>query len=93
MSNARNEGVTDSDDGGSEDRTRRGVLAGALGIAAFGAAGGYFAGGAAAQSSPSGTVGTASNPYLRAYVDRVAFVYTSDPSSPADGTLWYNSSA
>lgn len=57
---------------------------------------GYAAGEAEADSAtaPSGTVGSASDPFERIYADRLVFVErTSDPSSPADGTIWYNSDA
>lgn len=87
MSNARN-GAEDNEE--LDSASRRQLLA-AVGVAAAGATG-YFAGSASA-ATPAGTVGTSTNPYLRAYVDTIAFVDTSDPSSPDDGTLWYNSSA
>lgn len=70
--------------------SRRALIASAAGIAAAGA-GGHLLGSASAQT-PAGEIGTASNPYLRAYVDRKVFNNrTSDPSSPADGTQWYRS--
>lgn len=69
--------------------SRRNVL---VGIAGLGAAGAFSAGRASAQSAPSGEIGTSSNPYLRAYVNRKVFTgRTSDPSSPSDGTQWYRS--
>lgn len=68
-------------------RTRRNVL---VGLAGIGAAGAFATGRATAQSAPEGDIGTPTNPYLRAYVDRQVFVgRTSDPSSPSDGTTWY----
>lgn len=70
--------------------SRRALIASAAGIAAAGA-GGHLLGSASAQT-PAGEIGTASNPYVRAYVDRKVFNNrTSDPSSPADGTQWYRS--
>jgi hypothetical protein len=69
--------------------TRRNVL---VGVAGLGAAGLFGAGRASAQSTPEGEVGTSSNPYLRAYIDRKVFTNrTTDPSTPADGTQWYRS--
>lgn len=85
--------MTDTDDetDASDSRTRRNVL---VGLAGLGAAGVFGAGRASAQASASGEVGTPSNPYLRAYIDTVNFTArTTDPSSPADGTLWYNQDA
>lgn len=71
------------------ERTRRNVL---VGVAGLGAAGLFGAGRASAQSTPDGEVGTSSNPYVRAYIDRKVFTNrTSDPSTPADGTQWYRS--
>lgn len=75
--------------------TRRDVLAVAAGVAAAGAAG-YYTGTATAShgTTPSGEVGSASEPFLRVHTDRlVLHERTTDPSSPADGELWYNSSA
>lgn len=64
---------------------KSGLFAGVVGILGFGA------GSASAQSEPSGEVGTQANPWSRIYATMVAFVARdSDPSSPADGTLWYN---
>lgn len=76
------------------DVSRRMVLAGAAGLAAAGASG-YLVGNTTAQTAdPVGEVGTSSNPYLIAFVDRMHFVArSSDPSSPADGTIWYNPGA
>lgn len=69
------------------DRTRRNVL---VGVAGLGVAGLFGAGRASAQTSPSGEIGTSSNPYLRAHIDRQRYVgRTSDPSTPSDGTNWY----
>jgi len=71
------------------ETSRRALLA-AIGVAGAGASG-YFVGTAEA-ATPSGEVGTPSNPYLRAYVDRMVWIgRTSDPSSPDDGTVWYRS--
>jgi len=80
--------MTDNNSGETE-RTRRNVL---VGVAGLGAAGLFGAGRASAQSTPDGEIGTSSNPYLRAYIDRKVFTNrTSDPSTPADGTQWYRS--
>lgn len=66
---------------------RRKVILG-LGAATVGAA--FSVGRASGQSSPEGEIGTPSNPYRVAYVDRVSYVgRTSDPSTPDDGTGWY----
>jgi len=70
------------------DHTRRRVLAGVAGLGVLGA--GFSAGQATAQSVPEGEVGTSSNPYLRAHIERKRYLSrSSDPSSPADGTTWY----
>lgn len=75
------------DDDHADSVKRRAVL---TGLAGLGAAGVFAAGNATAQATPSGEIGTASNPYLRAYVNRKVFTArTSDPSSPDDGTQWY----
>lgn len=75
------------DDDDADSVKRRAVL---TGLAGLGAAGVFAAGNATAQATPSGEIGTATNPYLRAYVNRKVFVArTSDPSSPDDGTQWY----
>lgn len=81
--------MTDEPTDETETSTRRNLL---VGVAGLGAAGLFGAGRASAQSTPSGEIGTSSNPYLRAYVDRKVFTNrTSDPSSPEDGTQWYRS--
>jgi len=50
----------------------------------------FSAGRATAQSAPEGDIGTSSNPYLRAWIDRQVYVgRTSDPDSPSDGSSWY----
>lgn len=84
---------SDGAEAANHDVGRREVLAAAAGVAAAGASG-YFAGTAtAADGSASGSVGTSSSPYTRAYVDRVVFHdLGTDPSVP-DGTLYYNSNA
>jgi len=75
------------DDDDADSVKRRAVL---TGLAGLGAAGVFAAGNATAQTTPSGEIGTPSNPYLRAYIDRKVFVArTSDPSAPQDGTQWY----
>lgn len=67
---------------------RRAVLAGLAGLGAAG----LFASKASAQEEPSGTVGTPTNPYLVAHIERAEFVgRTDDPSDPDDGTIWYRS--
>jgi len=79
--------TNDNSDTDETDRTRRNVL---VGIAGLGAAGLFGAGRASAQSAPEGEIGTSSNPYLRAWIDRQVYLgRTSDPSSPDDGTSWY----
>jgi len=71
----------------TESASRRALL---TGIAGLGAAGIFSAGRASAQSAPEGDIGTAENPYLRAYIDRQTYTgRTSDPTDPADGTTWY----
>lgn len=77
-----------SEEAKQSQTTRRALLA-AIGIAGAGAAG-YGVG--TVEAAASGEVGTSTNPYLRAYVDRMVWVgRTSDPSSPDDGTVWYRS--
>lgn len=79
--------MTDETTDDTETSTRRNLL---VSVAGLGAAGLFGAGRASAQSTPSGEIGTSSNPYLRAYVNRKVFeARTSDPSSPEDGTQWY----
>lgn len=66
----------------------------AAGIALAGAVGGAAVASQTVEAAPSGEIGTASNPLLQTHVDRLVLnERTSDPSSPADGELWYNSSA
>lgn len=74
--------------------TRRDVIKG-LATASLGAAGMYaMSGGASAQTLGSGEIASQANPALRVYVNRVHFVdLGSDPSSPDDGSMWYNSNA
>jgi hypothetical protein len=77
----------DTTDDEEAQHGRRKVILG-LGAATVGAA--FSVGRASAQSSPEGEIGTPSNPYRVAYVDRVSYVgRTSDPSSPGNGTSWY----
>lgn len=79
--------LSDADSGYS----RRSVIAAAAGIAAAGAMGVYATG--RASAAPSGTFPiSGEDPLLKIRADRVRLVpRTSDPSSPADGTEWYNS--
>lgn len=73
--------------------TRRGVIATAATAAGLGAAG-YYSGKAAAQTTGSGEIASQSNPALRVYVNRVHLVdLGSEPSSPGDGSIYYNSNA
>jgi len=66
----------------------------AAGIALAGAVGGAAVASQTAEAAPAGEIGTSSNPLLQTHVDRLVLnERTSDPSSPADGELWYNSSA
>jgi len=82
---------TNTDDDASDDEgvLRRRVLASAVGVAAAGAAGVSFAAGTA-SADPSGTFPVDSDPPLtKIRADRIRFVpRTSDPSSPAGGTMW-----
>jgi len=76
----------------SPEVNRRQVLTAAAAIAGAGAAGygGYLVGDVEA-ASPSGTIGTSAEPLIRVYSDQVVFVNkSSDPSSPDNGTIWYN---
>lgn len=74
--------------------TRRQVLAAAAGAAAAGAAGYSVGTETGSAQSASGQVGTLADPYLRVNVDRLVLVpRTSDPSSPEDGSTWYNEDA
>jgi len=71
---------------------RRELLAAAAGVATVGAAG-YMTG--RASAAPSGTFPVSSDPALvKLRADRIRLVpRSSDPSSPSDGTMWYNDSA
>jgi len=71
--------------------TRRALLA-AVGAAGLGARG-YFVG--SASAAPTGTFpASTDDALLKLRADRLRLVpRTSDPSSPDDGTFWYNSSA
>lgn len=76
------------------EMSRRAVLATAVGIAGAGAAGHLSGRAAASDGSASGQIGTAAKPALRVYVDTFHFhERTTDPSSPANGSMWYNSTA
>lgn len=68
-------------------RTVLGSVAGSVGL--------YLTlGTAAGQTTGSGEIASQANPALRVYVNRVHFVdLGSAPSSPPDGTMWYNSNA
>jgi len=80
---------TDTDD---EPSTTRRALLGAVTAAGIGASS-YFAG--RASAAPSGTFpATGDDPLLKLRADRLRLVpRSSDPSSPDDGTLWYNGGA
>jgi len=66
----------------------------AAGIALAGAVGGAAVASQTAEAAPAGEIGTSLSPLLQTHVDRLVLnERTSDPSSPADGELWYNSSA
>jgi hypothetical protein len=87
MSNT--DGEASNSGGGSS--TRRGVLAA---IMAGGAYALGWASNAVAAATPAGDVASASDPAEYVYTDKVNFnPRTSDPSSPDDGTMWYNESA
>jgi hypothetical protein len=79
---------TNTDD---ESTTRRALL-GAMTAAGIGATS-YFAG--RASAAPTGTFpASTDDPLLKLRADRLRLVpRTSDPSSPDDGTLWYNGGA
>lgn len=80
---------SDTTDSTDNDHTRRAILAGAAGIASIGATGLLTQ---AAAADPAGQVGTSADPYQHIYMDTASFVgRTTDPSSPADGTIWYRS--
>jgi len=83
-----------SDPDEDPDSTRRGFL-GALvaGVATVAGLAGYGVGQAEA-ATPAGDVGTAANPFETGYFDTVNWkARTTDPSSPADGTEWFNENA
>lgn len=81
--------ATDGDSTGST--TRRGVLAALLGALVYGL--GWLSSAVTAQTA-SGQISNASEPAENVYVERVHLSpRTSDPSSPADGTMWYNEDA
>jgi len=90
--------MTDSNNTDDESKltelTRRKSIASAAGLTAAGAAGFIFASGSA-TADPSGTFPVPSDdPLLKIRADRVRLVpRTSDPSSPDDGTEWYNEDA
>jgi hypothetical protein len=80
---------TNTDDDAST--TRRALLA-ATAAAGLGASG-HFVG--SARAAPTGTWPEATDdPLLKLRADRVRLVpRSSDPSSPDDGTVWYNGGA
>lgn len=93
--------MTDSDPDSTDDETtdgdgtsRRRVLTwtGGTVLAAYGV--GHYSGRATAQTTPSGTFpADTDDPLLKIRTDRIEHVpRSSDPSSPDDGTLWYNGS-
>jgi hypothetical protein len=81
---------TNTNDGDAS--TTRRALMGAVAAAGLGASG-FFAG--RASAAPTGTFpATGDDPLLKLRADRLRLVpRTSDPSSPDDGTLWYNGGA
>ena len=80
----------DSDDG--SDMTRRAILGGT--VALLGTGGWLAYAVERAKAAAAGVIGTSTNPYTRAYVTTVNFEdLGADPSSPDDGTMWYNSNA
>lgn len=83
--------ASDDDTTESAQTTRRGIMAALLAAVGLG---GFYAGSATADDgSASGQVGTSAEPALHIYTESVVFhERTSDPSSPDDGTMWYNSS-
>jgi len=85
------ETMSDTNPNDEESTTRRALLT-AIGIAGAGAAG-HFVG--TAQAAPTGTFPAATDdPLLKLRADRLRLVpRSSDPSSPDDGTLWYNGGA
>lgn len=84
--------MPETDDSDDQSTTRRGILAGVIAAVMYGL--GWLTGGVTAQTSTSGNIASASEPAEYVYVERVHVVArTSDPSSPDDGTLWYNESA
>lgn len=70
--------------------TRRSVLGSIVGgVALYG-----VLGKASAQTTGTGEIASQANPALRVYVNRVHFVdLGSEPSSPGDGSMYYNSNA
>ena len=83
---------TDQDPDDSTDVTRRAILGGT--VALLGTGGWLAYAVERAKAAATGVVGTCANPYTRAYVTTVNFEdLGSDPASPDNGTLWYNSNA
>jgi len=83
----------ESDDGDRSSVTRRAVLGGTVAILGTGGWLAYAVERVKAAVA-SGDVGTAANPYRRAYVTTVNFEdLGADPASPDDGAMWYNSNA
>jgi hypothetical protein len=80
------------EDGGTSDVTRRAILGGTVAILGTGGWLAYAV--ERAKAAAAGVIGTSTNPYTRAYVTTVNFEdLGADPSSPDDGTMWYNSNA
>lgn len=76
----------------SESTMSRRMLIAGIGVAAVS---GFGAGQASAQTAePEGRVGSLANPYEIAFIERIVFTQrTTEPSSPEDGTIVYNTEA
>jgi len=66
----------------------------AAGIALAGSVVGAGVASQTAEAAPAGEIGTSSSPLLQTHTDRLVLnERTSDPSSPTNGEVWYNSNA